>query len=436
MNCGNVSLRRTAAIIVKSKADIIVLQEITGPAERFIKKWVSNTYPYMYFKPDRWAGGFGFISKTKLTDIAFVKAKHGPFGFLVGKTSINGKDISLVNLHLTPAFPQKNAGLLGLIHLFQKVEAKHLNEIKHVFNESGSSGITLFMGDLNSASFMAAPQFLKNNGFIDSFASVHEKPDSHHTWKWKINNREVRYRIDYIFHPSHVKTVESSILRTDSSDHDLVVSTLQFDKAVSREEYVSSSLKKKFPYLSIIPDGEAKGIFMYMHGAGGGMEQGISDSLFKGSFKRLKQILKDKKYIYVCPSTVDYEKEGSINLNELCVHLLKKHGDLPIVLAGASAGARTALYTVQDQESKFAGLILICPAVNQKIYNQKPLYKLPIWIVHGKSDSIIPYPIIQKIASDLKAKEYAVTFKTVSGGHDAPVELVQWKEALTFIGEN
>jgi hypothetical protein len=308
-----------------------------------------------------------------------------------------------------------------MLRLYRAVEEKHSNEIKHVFKETGGSGITLFLGDLNSASFMAVPQFLKRNGYIDSFASVNKNPDLQYTWKWKIGNQEFHYRIDYIFHPSHITTVESSILPTYSSDHALVVSSLKWEGNIAREEYVSSTLKKKLSYLTITPDEKPAGIFVYMHGAGGGMEQGMSDSLFEGAFKKLKQVLEHKQYIYVCPSTADFEIAGSRNLNEFYMHLSKKHGNLPVILAGASAGARTVLYALQDNDCKFAGVVLLCPAVNEKIYSQKPLSEIPIWIMHGKSDSIIPCSIIEKIVSDLKAKGYTAAFKMVPGGHDEPL---------------
>ena len=44
------------------------------------------------------------------------------------------------------------------------------------------------------------------------------------TWRWPLGRLHIQFRIDYIFHSTHFRTVSSRTISTTGSDHLLVVS--------------------------------------------------------------------------------------------------------------------------------------------------------------------------------------------------------------------
>jgi len=224
------------------------------------------------------------------------------------------------------------------------------------------------------------------------------------------------------------------------------------------ETYFSSSSKQNLPYLILLPNQQGEnqteqtsmagtqselanlkihpvGLLIYMHGAGGGMEQGMSDTLYKGNFKKLKNLLAAQNFIYVTPSTTDFEKNGGNDLNDLAQELKKKYPGIPLYLAGASAGGRTVYYALQNGHNYFSGVVLLCPALSKDLIEHKE-YDMPkiwFWIVQGDEDQSVSPEVTDLFASNLQHLGLSVVYKKIKGDHNAPVEEVDWKEALQFL---
>ena len=105
-------------------------------------------------------------------------------------------------------------------------EGLHLKEIRRIAAELPEDAPAIVAGDLNSASFGSAARFVKGRGFVDSFAAVTQNPDANITWHWNYAGTDFRFRIDYVFHSTGMRTLESRIVDAPSSDHALVVSRL------------------------------------------------------------------------------------------------------------------------------------------------------------------------------------------------------------------
>ena len=58
----------------------------------------------------------------------------------------------------------------------------------------------------------------------------------HVTWHWQAGRVRWQYRLDYIFHSRHIRTLSSAVVRTGGSDHYLLTSRLAWapDKATTR----------------------------------------------------------------------------------------------------------------------------------------------------------------------------------------------------------
>ena len=231
VNWGNVDLRKTAAVIRKAAADVLLLQETNAQSESYLRGQLRGTYRYILFRGDRGQYGaerFGILSKSPVTNLRFLRPKHGLFGAWIGETVVAGRKLQVANVHLEPAMLSREMGLTGALAALSEMEKTHAQEIEYVYENLTPEVPTLVAGDFNSLAKFAAPKFLVEKGFVDSFASVTEQPDSHRTWRWPLGRTELSARIDYLFHTRHLRTVESRTLEADSSDHLLVLSRLQW----------------------------------------------------------------------------------------------------------------------------------------------------------------------------------------------------------------
>jgi len=198
-----------------------------------------------------------------------------------------------------------------------------------------------------------------------------------------------------------------------------------------QEKYFSPSQNASYGYFALYPDKGITGIFIYMHGAGGGAEQGISDTLYKGTFARLKKTLDDQGFLYVCPATVGFGQAGGANLVELTEHLKKKY-KVPVYISGASAGARSVAKAIQTKRL-YAGAIFICPAMNSNDFKSK--IDIPVYVIHGKDDPIVSYKTVLDVVVALKTNRTRIQFVTVDGNHDSPLESISWDSSIDFIRE-
>ncbi|MEI6083924.1 MAG: hypothetical protein WCS70_06445 [Verrucomicrobiota bacterium] len=166
-------------------------------------------------------------------------------------------------------------------------------------------------------------------------------------------------------------------------------------------------------------------LLIYMHGAGGLEEQGMDPQWASRTFTRLRTLMNQWGWVYVCPR--DEEFPG------LLADLRKKYKPETIVLAGASAGGRVALTEASRAPKSYAGLILLCPAINGASDVSK--LTMPAWIVSATGDEFITLNTRQLVGSLERAKKRHRYVEMPGGGHDTPVREVEWEKALWFLLE-
>lgn len=214
------------------------------------------------------------------------------------------------------------------------------------------------------------------------------------------------------------------------------------EAAYQSASYHSTSTQATLPYYFIEPQAKPTAIFIYMHGAGGGYEQGMSDDLFAGNFKNLKDVLKEKNYLYVTPETSDFEKEGAQELVDLIVELKNNYGDLPVYLSGASAGGRTVFYAMNEAKKRnlpLGGIVLVCPALSEQSIQAFEVKNesLPLWMEVGEKDTVMPPERAKLLKEKLDGLGYATHLETIQNGdHNAPVEQMDWKKGIDFLTDN
>jgi endonuclease/exonuclease/phosphatase family metal-dependent hydrolase len=228
INWGNVDLDATVKAIRETKADVMALQELNAESERHLRRELADEYPHMAFHAGKRAEGFGFLSKHPLADVKYVAPEFGLMGTYVSNVTIGGRRLQLINVHLEPDMPDDGDGVLDLLKRFRDLEATHLKEIRRIAGLFGKDVPVAVMGDFNSLSEGSAPTFLKERGFNDSAANAHGEADAPLTWRWRLNGVVLRYRLDYIFLPKGLRTVENRIVKAGASDHVPVVSRIEW----------------------------------------------------------------------------------------------------------------------------------------------------------------------------------------------------------------
>ncbi|MEZ4600637.1 MAG: alpha/beta hydrolase [Syntrophotaleaceae bacterium] len=166
-------------------------------------------------------------------------------------------------------------------------------------------------------------------------------------------------------------------------------------------------------------------ILVYMHGSAGGEEQGMDPRWANGAFSRLRQLMNRWGWVYVCPR--DGEFEGLLR------HLGEKYKSRRVFLCGASYGGTLVLREAAKNPDRYAGLLLLGPAVGNGSQSDPSRLSMPTWILSGERD----YEVSRQariLAGHLKELKRSCFYREIAGGrHSSPVEKVDWLEALGYL---
>ena len=222
----NPDLPGVVTVIREAQADLVCLQETNADSEKFLRAKLGGEYPHQVYFGGKGSDGLGVLSKTPLRGVKFLEPKFGTRGTVIGETQLGGTNVQFANLHLTTPKTRRVNSLPGVLKMFADAGETHGKEIARIHETLAPDRPTLVLGDFNSFSFSAAQTFLKRRGFSDSAAAVNPQADEQPTWRGKFQESEWRFRIDYIFTSTNLMTASSRVIKSDTSDHHLVVSRL------------------------------------------------------------------------------------------------------------------------------------------------------------------------------------------------------------------
>jgi len=227
INCGNADLDGIARTIRKSGADLVVLQETNRQSESFLRKGLTGTYPHMVYHHAPAGGGFAMLSKVSLEKPRYLPPRPedgGWFGRQTARVTLAGREIMIVNTHLTATVPTPNMDAKALAALFTKGEAVRDREIRTLVSTLPRRWPVFVLGDFNSVpKISGVPDFMAKSGFTDCLAAVVKDADSVPTWHWKVRGTDWDARLDYIFSARMSAAAASgTVIADDASDHYLV----------------------------------------------------------------------------------------------------------------------------------------------------------------------------------------------------------------------
>jgi endonuclease/exonuclease/phosphatase family metal-dependent hydrolase len=226
----NEDLAAIAAAISDADPTIVCLQETNRQSERYFRSTYAGRFPHQHFAAHRGQyleEGLAILSKVPLSELRFEPPLAGLFGSYYATFKLHGRNVKIANVHLSPFLIRRGSGLIEAYQAIQASEGTHEREIRVILKNVDRGIPMLICGDFNSLSWLVAPKRLINERFTDSFASVTENADALATWSSPFGAVELQGRIDYIFHSRHFTTKSSRIVKTNASDHYLVVSELE-----------------------------------------------------------------------------------------------------------------------------------------------------------------------------------------------------------------
>lgn len=224
----NRNLPRLATTIRELGADFVALQETNPESERWLRRELGHWFPHVAFREGRsGSDGFGFLSKVPLRRLMFLDPLPGWRGVWLAEVSLGGTNVQVVNVHLATPQVGRVDSLKRLLAAFAQCEALHTREMARLRPHLASRMPVVVLGDFNSFSFSHAATFLRQRGWVDSFAAVTDHADRQGTWDVQYQDSRWSFRIDFVFHTPDLRTLASRIVQSAASDHDPVVSRLQ-----------------------------------------------------------------------------------------------------------------------------------------------------------------------------------------------------------------
>jgi hypothetical protein len=166
-------------------------------------------------------------------------------------------------------------------------------------------------------------------------------------------------------------------------------------------------------------------VLIYLHGAAGKEEQGMDVEIYKGSFGRLRKLMNERGWVYVCPR--DYKLEG------LRKDLEKRYGKRKLFLAGASAGGDAVYRGARGTKGVYSGIIFVSPAITKTVRETgRAVFDAPVWMVCSAREHASWG--CRPLAYEWKNKKKRFNYVELPGSdHDASVEQIEWEKAIDFV---
>jgi len=205
-------------------------------------------------------------------------------------------------------------------------------------------------------------------------------------------------------------------------------------------------------------------LVIYLHGATAHEDQGMTAGIYQNSFGRLALELERREAIYVCPEYRGGSWMGAAaeaDVSEIIAILRKKYHPKKIILMGGSMGGTSVLIYAARNPKNLDGGIALCPATDPaKMFprfqdqflhsyggspSEKPdLYQersamdhvaelatVPLVIIHGSADSMIPVEHSRNLVSKLQELGARIHYIEVNGGgHDSPLYAADWRDCF------
>ncbi|MEO6848801.1 MAG: alpha/beta fold hydrolase [Chthoniobacterales bacterium] len=199
----------------------------------------------------------------------------------------------------------------------------------------------------------------------------------------------------------------------------------------------------------------APALILYLHGALADQEQGMTAEIFENAFGKWVSEFTRLQAIYVCPQYRSGSWMGpaaETDLLEILRLLRVRYHPEKILLIGGSMGGTSVLIFASLHPQSMDGVIALCPATDmaemyflfpeqfdvsyggspievpaeyQKrsvCFRSSQLENIPVVIIHGAADELIPVSHSRRLASQLQGVNNRLRYVEIpAGDHNAPI---------------
>jgi dipeptidyl aminopeptidase/acylaminoacyl peptidase len=221
--------------------------------------------------------------------------------------------------------------------------------------------------------------------------------------------------------------------------------------------------------LDMPPQLPAAGLMVYLHGATGHQDQGMTAETFCDSFGFMRRWAARHGWAYACP---EYRGDSWMNaaaeadITQLA-GILRLRAAAPVsILLGGSMGGTSAMIYAARRQGVFDGVLSFCPATDMAelhelsflrdnisaAYGGDPrrkaeeyaarstclhaesLAQTPLYIVHGDVDAVLPVSQVRRLVEGLKRLHATYQYVEIAGGgHDAPLRPQYIQQGLEWL---
>jgi endonuclease/exonuclease/phosphatase family metal-dependent hydrolase len=201
-------------VLKETRADIVLLQEVTPFWQKLLKRTLGHRYPYRRYYHYPKAGGIAILSKWPITNKKYIKLPEGWHPHQIAFVRSPYGTLQIANVHLTPPLNEKEkTGLLANRQI--KVANIHKQEARLIIQHLNPKMRTLVAGDFNEGDGGFAVRFFKDFGLNDVY-------DTHArgvTWHWPKSILPIAGRYDRIFYSPQFKLLDVAVIQRGGSDH-------------------------------------------------------------------------------------------------------------------------------------------------------------------------------------------------------------------------
>jgi dipeptidyl aminopeptidase/acylaminoacyl peptidase len=226
---------------------------------------------------------------------------------------------------------------------------------------------------------------------------------------------------------------------------------------IREEGFVASFDGSRQTYLLLESRGSkstsAPPLIFYLHGAASHQDQGMTSKIYNDFFDRLWSWIQSQNGIYICPEYRGPSWMGPAaesDMVDILAALRNRYTNSKVLLTGGSMGGTSALIFAARHPELLHGVYALCPATEMtemypafteqllpsyggtpeevpEVYRERSsrnyteaLSQLPVAIIHGAKDALIPVSHSRAIVQSLRAQNAKLQYVEVEGGsHDA-----------------
>jgi len=215
VNWGRAGAPATLAACRRVDADVLCLQELTGPWEQSLRRHLSDAYPHMCFAPHDRGGGLGVLARRPVEPGSWIPPAGGRFPAWIVRLEAPVGDVQILQVHLCPpATPQDRLSAVA----FWRTLAVREREVRAFWRHVEPGRPTVVLGDFNEGDWGFALDWLRKRGLRDALSAFAPRRA---TWASPLGRWRVpwRARLDHILHTPELATTAAGVLWAGASDH-------------------------------------------------------------------------------------------------------------------------------------------------------------------------------------------------------------------------